>query len=142
MEEAYTYVGAVDRLGKIEFLRSLDALSVPTTYRDPKGLFVLEALAAGVPVVQPAHGAFPELLESLGGGRLVPPNDAQRLAHGLHQLLIDEESRRRLSQQGCRAVHERFNAEAMARGTLATLRPFFTLSRPLISVSASSGPVI
>jgi glycosyltransferase involved in cell wall biosynthesis len=48
---SYERVGEVDRQGKLDFLRSLDLLSVPTTYREPKGLFVLEALASGVPVV-------------------------------------------------------------------------------------------
>ncbi len=52
-------------------------LSVPTTYRDPKGLFVLESLAAGVPAAQPRHGAFPEMLERLGGGR---PGSLERSA--------------------------------------------------------------
>src|SRR5690606_5321438 len=49
------YHGAVDRKAKVKFLNEIDVLSVPTVYREPKGLFVLEALAAGVPVVQPAH---------------------------------------------------------------------------------------
>ena len=62
-------------------------LSVPTTYREPKGLFVLEALAAGVPVVQPDHGAFPEVLAEVGGGLLHRPEDPQHLAERLHELL-------------------------------------------------------
>src|SRR5262249_48837135 len=51
-----------DLSSKSRFLQSLDVLSVPTTYREPKGLYVLEAWAHGVPVVQPAHGSFPELI--------------------------------------------------------------------------------
>lgn len=114
---AFRYWGSVDRQGKLDFLRTIDILSVPTTYRDPKGLFVLEALAAGVPVVQPAHGAFPELLETLGGGRLVPPNDPTRLADALQELLRDEPRRRQLGRQGAQAVHARFHAQAMAQAT-------------------------
>ena len=64
----------------------LDVLSVPTTYREPKGLYVLEALANGVPVVQPRHGSFPELIEATGGGLLVPPGDAHALASALRQF--------------------------------------------------------
>ena len=56
------YRGALDRQQKIEFLRGLDVFSVPTVYVEPKGLFLLEAMACGVPVVQPRHGAFPEML--------------------------------------------------------------------------------
>ena len=53
--------------GKIAFLRELDVLSVPSPYVEPKGLYLLEAMANGVPVVQPRHGAFPEILR--GDGR-------------------------------------------------------------------------
>ena len=45
----FTYRGAVDRAGKLAFLRSLDVLSVPATYDEPKGVFLLEAMASGVP---------------------------------------------------------------------------------------------
>ena len=64
----FTYHGSPSIVDKVRFLDSLDVLSVPTDYEDPKGLFILESLAAGVPVVQPDHGAFGELIESTGGG--------------------------------------------------------------------------
>jgi glycosyltransferase involved in cell wall biosynthesis len=120
--DAYHYQGSVDRPGKIAFLRQLDVLSVPTTYRDPKGLFVLEALAAGVPVVQPAHGAFPELLAATGGGVLTTPGDPAALAEALHELLTDHALRRQLGEAGRQAVHQRLNAESTARATLAVFQ--------------------
>ena len=91
-------------------LAQLHLLSVPTVYRDPKGLYVLESLAAGVPVVQPNHGAFPELLAATGGGRLVPPQHPEALAAALHELLLDHPTRRQMAAAGRTAVHERFNA--------------------------------
>jgi glycosyltransferase involved in cell wall biosynthesis len=115
---AFQYVGEVDRPGKREFLRSLDVLSVPTTQREPKGLFVLESLAAGVPVVLPDHGAFPELIASTGGGCLTPPNDPGALAAALAELLQDPRRLRRYADAGRRAVHQQRNAEVMARATL------------------------
>jgi glycosyltransferase involved in cell wall biosynthesis len=121
---SFEYAGSLDRQQKIEFLRSLDVLSVPTTYREPKGLYVLEALAAGVPVVQPSHGAFPELLERLQGGFLVRPNDAVALADGLARLLADDESRRRHGEQGRARVLEEFHADAMAEATWQTWQEF------------------
>lgn len=124
LDDAYEYVGEVDRRGKVEFLRSIDVLSVPTTYHEPKGLFVLEALAAGVPVVQPDHGAFPELLAATGGGRLVTPNDPRRLADALHDLLVDAASRIALGRAGRAAVLQNFNAQKMAEQTLAAWRKF------------------
>ena len=63
---------------KIAFLHGLDVLSVPATYEEPKGLFLLEAMATGVPVVQPRRGAFPEIVETTGGGLLVEPDEPRR----------------------------------------------------------------
>jgi hypothetical protein len=54
--DEFTYRGAVDRAGKLAFLSTLDVLSVPTPYDEPKGVFLLEALACSVPVVQPRRG--------------------------------------------------------------------------------------
>jgi len=118
LQDAYEYLGAVDRPGKIEFLKGIDLLSTPTLYREPKGLFVLEALAAGVPVVQPSHGAFPELLEATGGGRLFAPEDAGQLANAMHALLVDHEGRRALGETGRQTVHQQFHADAMAESML------------------------
>ncbi len=116
--DAYHYAGELDRPEKFEFLAGLDLFSVPTTYQDPKGIFVLEALAAGVPVVQPDHGSFPELLELTGGGRLVRPDDSTHLAEGLAELLDDPASRQALGAAGQQAVHEQCHADAMAEATL------------------------
>jgi glycosyltransferase involved in cell wall biosynthesis len=115
---AFEHVGEVDREEKIRFLQSLDVLSVPTTYRDPKGLFVLEALANGVPVVQPRHGAFPEMIEATGGGLLVEPESPEDLARGLTELQRDPGLRRELGQRGREAVHARFDDRAEAEATL------------------------
>ena len=78
----FHYHGALDRTAKLAFLRSLDVFSMPATYDEPKALSVIEALAAGVPVVQPRLGAFTEIIENTGGGLLVPPNDIDALAGG------------------------------------------------------------
>lgn len=104
LESSVHYHGSVDRAGKVEFLRSIDVLSVPTSYAEPKGLFVLEALAAGVPVVQPAHGAFPEMLQTLGGGVLFEPHDVHSLAHKLHVVLSSLSSARELGAKGREAM--------------------------------------
>ncbi len=70
LADRFGYDGVVERAEKLELLRSINVLSVPTEYHEPKGIFVLEAWAAGLPVVQPAHGAFPEMLAATGGGRV------------------------------------------------------------------------
>jgi glycosyltransferase involved in cell wall biosynthesis len=96
-------------------------LSVPTVYREPKGLYVLESLANGVPVVQPRHGAFPELLEATDGGLLVNPGDPADLARGLAELITNPHQRLELATRGHAAVHQRFDLPTM---TEATVRAF------------------
>ena len=120
--DAFEHVGEVDRRGKLDYLASIDVLAVPTTYRDPKGLFVLEALAAGVPVVQPEHGSFPEMLAELQGGLLHRPEDPQHLAERLHLLLTDEVQWIRLASSGRQNVHTYRNARTMAERTIVVLR--------------------
>lgn len=105
----------LERAAKMLMLRSLTVFSVPATYGESFGLYVLEALASGVPVVQPRHGAFEELLGATGGGILCDPNDAQALAEAIEQLLLDEPKRQTLGDEGRRNVIERFSADRMAQ---------------------------
>jgi glycosyltransferase involved in cell wall biosynthesis len=117
LSAAVEYVGEVDRGGKVEFLKSIDVLSVPTTYEEPKGLFVLEALAAGVPVVVPEHGSFPETIAELGGGVLHRPGDAHDLADQLSQMLL----RRGESAAARRRALELRSSREVAERTVASL---------------------
>ena len=91
---------------------------MPALYGEAFGLYIIEAMAAGVPVVQPRHGGFPEIIASTGGGLLCEPNDAKSLADGLEQLLQNPEQARALGEAGRQAVSEKFTAEAMASRTL------------------------
>ncbi|MFQ5496099.1 MAG: glycosyltransferase family 4 protein, partial [Phycisphaerae bacterium] len=110
----FEYVGEVDRAGKRGFLQSLDLFSVPTVYHEAKGLYILEALAAGVPVVQPRHGSFPELVESTGGGVLYDPCDANGLADAIAELMDDPPCRRALARCGQATVRESYTDTLMA----------------------------
>ena len=114
----FAYRGALDRPQKIEFLKGLDALSVPTVYVEPKGLFLLEAMACGVPVVQPRHGAFPEILSRTGGGLLVNAGDSQSLAEGLYQLWRDPALRDTLGQRGFDGVRAHYSVGRSAERML------------------------
>jgi glycosyltransferase involved in cell wall biosynthesis len=122
--DRFEHVESPDHAGKVRFLQGLDVLSVPTTYREPKGLYILEALANGVPVVQPRHGSFPELIEATGGGLLVNPDDPRDLAGGLCRLLQDAARREGLGRKGKEAVHSRFHAAAMAEETVSVYRKY------------------
>jgi len=108
------FYGEVDRAQKVNFLSGLHVLSVPTVYRESKGLFVLEALANGVPIVQPRHGAFPEFIEATGGGILVEPQSSDALADGLEQLMNDHGQREEMGRIGKEAVRRYFSDQVMA----------------------------
>jgi glycosyltransferase involved in cell wall biosynthesis len=114
----FNYRGVVDRREKIEFLRGLDVLSVPATYDEPKGIFLLEAMACGVAVVQPRRGAFTEIIERTRGGLLVEPDDAGALAEGISKLCLNPSLARELGENGFRGVREHYNVARMADGAL------------------------
>ncbi len=99
---------------KLKFLSELSVFSVPATYGEAFGLYVVEALGCGVPVVQPEHGAFPEILERTGGGVLCRPDDVGSLADALEALLLDEERRAQLASRGLTAARVEFTANRMA----------------------------
>jgi glycosyltransferase involved in cell wall biosynthesis len=120
MEDA-AFFPNLDRPGKIAFLKSLSVLSVPARYGEAFGLYVIEAMAAGVPVVQPRRGAFPEIVESTGGGMLYDPADASGLANTLESMLLDPGQARQMGQAGREAVFREHNAEAMGRRMLEVL---------------------
>jgi glycosyltransferase involved in cell wall biosynthesis len=130
LNDAVEYVGEVDRAGKIRFLQSLDVFSVPTVYRESKGLPVLEAWANRVPVVQPWHGVFPELSNATQGAVLVPPNDPHALADAIGQLFDNEPLRRELGRRGRAAVEQHFTAERMAEATIAVYRAVTSAALP------------
>ncbi|HEY7698192.1 MAG TPA: glycosyltransferase family 4 protein [Vicinamibacteria bacterium] len=117
----YRYHGTLDRKEKIDFLRGIDILSVPTDYEEPKGIFLLEAMAVGVPAVEPRRGAFPELLETTGGGRLVRAGDNRELAEALAALVLDPRARRELGKKGALGVRRHYTVEQMALKTSAVL---------------------
>ena len=86
-----------------------DVMLLPTRYEEPKGLPALEAMASGVPVVVPEHGAWPELIADTGGGLLYRPGDSDDLVRQADRLRNDAELRRRLGDAGRRSVWERRN---------------------------------
>ncbi len=118
----FTYHGELDRARKIEFLQSLDVMALPTVYRESKGLPVLEAWANATPVVLPAHGTFPELIDAAGGGLLHEPLNADSLAAQLAELLLRPDHAAELGRRGQEAVTARYHATAMARQTLKLYR--------------------
>jgi glycosyltransferase involved in cell wall biosynthesis len=110
----FEYRGEVDRAQKTAFLQSLDVFSVPTTYAEPKGMFLLEAMANGLPVVQPRRGAFPEMVSKTGGGVIVEPDNPSALAGAFLDLWRNPERAVALGRAGAAGVREHYDVGRMA----------------------------
>ena len=106
---------------KIFILEHCDVVSVPTEFLEPKGLYVLESLANGTPVVQPGHGSFPELIDSTGGGWLAEPKDPAALAEKLLIPLTDNVARQHAAERGYDGVRAKHSPRALAAATIEVL---------------------
>lgn len=118
----FTWEGSPDREGKIRFLQSVDVLSVPSEYDEPKGLFLMEAMANGTPVVQPARGAYIEILGKTRGGLLTEPDSRSDLADKLDSLSKDRNKLRDLGRQAAEGVRRHYTLSAMAERTAEVYR--------------------
>jgi glycosyltransferase involved in cell wall biosynthesis len=112
--DEFHYRGVLDRAEKIAFLRGLDVMSIPATYDEPKGVSLLEAMACGVPLVQPRRGAFTEIVDNTGGGLLVKPDDPEALAAGIREIYRNKQLAAELSANGFRGVREQYTSAHMA----------------------------
>lgn len=120
--DRFVYHGSPTLDEKVSLLKSFDLMSVPSPYEDPKGLFVLESLAVGVPVLQPGHGAFPELIEATGGGECFSPGDHHELAETIKRWVGDSELRNRYAEVGHQNVMSRHGIEQAAERMLGLCR--------------------
>lgn len=119
LADEFVYRGAVDRARKVRFFHEIDVLSVPSPYHEPKGLYVLEAMACGVPVVQPNHGAFPEIIERTGGGVLARSDSAADVADAIYELWKDPARAAELGRRGADGVRRHYTVTHMAEHVLA-----------------------
>ncbi|MEY4093435.1 MAG: hypothetical protein RLZZ53_634 [Acidobacteriota bacterium] len=118
LADEFVYRGAVERSRKVQFFHEIDLLSVPTPYHEPKGLFVLEAMACGVPVVQPNHGAYPEVIARTGGGVLSASDQGRDVAEAIEALWKDCTRRREIGQRGAEGVRNHYTVQHMAEAVL------------------------
>jgi glycosyltransferase involved in cell wall biosynthesis len=114
LADDFHYAGALDRAAKIALLQEMDVMSMPATYDEPKGFTLIEAMANGVPVVQPDRGAFTEIVRQTGGGLLVAKDDPDALADGLFTILTDREQAGALGHAAAEGVRSHYTVEAMA----------------------------
>jgi glycosyltransferase involved in cell wall biosynthesis len=135
-EEEVEWHPNVSREDKIAFLEGLTLFSVPATYGEAFGMYVIEALAAGVPVVLPNSAAFPELVEATGGGQLFDlsptgSDNAERLADALESLLATPEKARALGESGRAAVQREYTIGRLAERLAAITREMIDAPQPV-----------
>ena len=111
----------LDRDAKLVFYRGLTVLSVPAPYGEAFGLYVVEAMASGVPVVAPDDASFPEIVEGNGAGVICEKDNPQALADAIGQLLLDRERLAKCAAAGRQAAVQTFNIERMAESFVARL---------------------
>ena len=114
MAGAAEFLPGIDRESRIAFLETLTVMSVPMPAGEAFGSFIIESLAAGVPVVLPAAGAFPEVVQAAGGGITYAPNTPEALARALADLLRDRAKTAALGQKGMESVRRQFTVTRMA----------------------------
>jgi glycosyltransferase involved in cell wall biosynthesis len=116
--ECSTFRPNIERDEKLEFLRGLSVFSVPSRYPEAFGLYVIEALAAGTPVVFPRSGAFPEIIEDTNGGIIYEENDPRGLADALDQILKDPKGSKKMGMAGRDAVFAKYSNEKLAKSLI------------------------
>jgi len=104
------------------FYDGLTLLSVPVLEGEAFGLYQLESLASGIPLLQPALGAFPEIIEATGGGVIYQPNTPDALAQKLAEVLSNPDQIREMSINGRKAVEEKFNTSVLIQRMIEVYR--------------------
>lgn len=138
LTERVEWLPNLTREQKIRVLRSLTLFSVPAVYAEAFGLYVIEAMACGIPVVQPDSSAFPEIVTATGAGVCVPPRDAAALAGAWQRLLAVPAERAKLGAAGRRGVEQRFSAATMSAEFLRLTAPLLHTTSPLKPGTAAS----
>ncbi len=116
--DEFVYRGTVERAKKVQFFHDIDVLSVPSPYHEPKGLYLLEAMACGVPVVQPNHGAFPEIIARTGGGVLARSASGADMADALYDVWKDPARAAEMGRRGAEGVRRHYTVTHMAESVL------------------------
>lgn len=110
--DRFEYIGAVDRAEKLRFFEKIDVFCVPARFIEPKGMYLLEAMACGIPAVAPDRGAFPEMIEKSGGGKLFKSEDMAGLVKSIEDVFANPEA---FTGRDWTVGHA--NRQAMARET-------------------------
>jgi glycosyltransferase involved in cell wall biosynthesis len=121
IENRVRFLDWVDETKVVSLLQESDIFVLASRYEN-QPLTILEAMAAGTPVVSTRIGAIPEQVADGVSGILVEPGDAQALQEALLQLIGDPQKRRSMGQAGRRRYEEEFSVKAFAENIVAVHR--------------------
>lgn len=113
LESWVTFLGSVPKTGMPDLYRRFDAVLFPSTWQEPFGRVLVEALASEVVVVGTATGGAAEILQESENGLTFAPGDAAGLADQIMRLLEQPALRRRLVENGRRTALEKFDLSRM-----------------------------
>lgn len=121
LADAVHFSPNVSREEKVAFYARCDVTCVPARQSEAFGLYLIESLAAGTPVIQPERVTYPELVKATGGGSLYSPNTPEALAQALEALLPTPATLREMGDRGRASVFEDFTDDVMARGVASAI---------------------
>ncbi len=104
------------------FFERVSLLSVPVRKGEAFGIYLAEAMASGIPVIQPSLGAFPEIVDASGGGIVYSDNTPEKLGEALRTVLADKKRTSGLSLNARKGVEEKFNIKTQAEKLIEVYR--------------------
>jgi glycosyltransferase involved in cell wall biosynthesis len=109
LDDSFEIIDEFEGDTRHDFFKKVSLISVPVRIGEAFGMYLLESMASGVPVVQPALGAFPEIVGLSGGGVTYMPNSPEKLSETWAELLSNPEKMEKLSLDGYEGTKKKFN---------------------------------
>ena len=114
LEDSFEIIEDFESAARYDFFNQVSIISVPVRIGEAFGIYLLESMASGIPFVQPALGAFPEIAKKSGGGVTYSPNTPKKLSETWADLLSNPEKIQKLSHDGYEGTKKHFNIHNQA----------------------------
>lgn len=115
LTDSVIFIDSFDAESRKKFFSEIAILSVPVRNGEAFGIYLAEAMSSGVPVVQPALGAFPEIVSLSNGGVIYDENTPEKLAESIKMLFNDKKKLSKLSVIGKLCTDKHFNIQTIAK---------------------------
>jgi glycosyltransferase involved in cell wall biosynthesis len=126
------FIEKFDKESLIGFFAKTTILSVPVLKGEAFGTYQLESLVSGTPLVQPALGAFPEIIETTGGGVTYEPNTAECLAAKWMEVLSNPGLITEMSDKGRLAVLDHYTNKVLTNKVLEIYEKVVTANQTIL----------